>query len=81
MYAVSLHLTAIFISKSGGIYARSIIDDAVFSPERIIYTARPILSEGLVQDDPEIKFYPGNFDYALPQPLASTDSPEGVSGH
>lgn len=63
----------IFISKSGGMHARTIIDAAVFYPERIVFTARPILYGGLVQDDPEVKFYPGNYDYDLPQPLTSVE--------
>lgn len=63
----------IFISKDGGQHKRSIIDEAVFSPERIIFEAKPILQDGLVQDDPLLLFYDGDYDYELPQELSTSE--------
>lgn len=40
------------LSKSGSFLKRCIIDDAVFSPERCIFEAAPILGDGLVQRRP-----------------------------
>lgn len=43
----------IYISKSGGLYPRvRTFDKAVFSPERLIFEANPVLEDGLTQDRP-----------------------------
>jgi len=37
------------VSKSGSMLERQLIDDAVFSPERLIFEAKPTLGEGLAK--------------------------------
>jgi len=41
--------TYIKVSKSGSMLERQLIDDAVFSPERLVFEAKPTLAEGLSQ--------------------------------
>ena len=49
------------ISKAGTLLPRGPLDAAVFSPERLIFEADPILEDGLVQKRPEAKFIPGGY--------------------
>jgi hypothetical protein len=50
----------IFISKSGGIYPRvKTFDKAVFSPERLVFEANPLLEDGLTQDRPACYYEAG----------------------
>ena len=41
--------TEIKVSKSGSMLERQLIDDSVFSPERLVFEAKPTLSESLEQ--------------------------------
>jgi len=43
----------VFISKTGGQHVRSLIDESVGSPERIIYEADPELLDGIVKPERE----------------------------
>lgn len=52
-------LGRVTLSRSGALLERSIIDCAVFSPERLLFEANPVLGEGLVQHRPTPKFNPG----------------------
>ncbi len=56
------------LSRAGSFLKRGIIDAAVFSPERCIFEAPPILHDGLTQDRPKPKaFYGAYLDtHALP---------------
>lgn len=49
----------VVISKSGNQLLRSIIDDSVGSPERIIYEAQPVLLDGITAPDREFGVYHG----------------------
>lgn len=47
------------ISKSGSLLPRTLSDEAVFSPERLIFEASPVLGEGLKQLPRTVKHWPG----------------------
>jgi hypothetical protein len=55
------------LSAAGGRLERSIIDTAVGSPERVIYTGPPVLGPGVRRDPPPVQFYEGE---AIPVPDA-----------
>jgi len=60
------------LSAAGGRLERSIVDTAVGSPERVIYTGPPILGPGVRRDPPPVQFWEGE---AVPVPTAP---PPGV---
>ena len=45
------------ISKSGSLMKRQVFDSAVFSPERLVFEAKPTLGEGITQDQGEAKVF------------------------
>lgn len=47
------------LSAAGGRLERSIVDTAVGSPERLIFTAPPILGPGVFRDPPPLRFWEG----------------------
>ncbi len=47
------------ISKSGALLPRSLFDEGVFSPERLIFEALPVLGESLKQLSRIVKHWPG----------------------
>ncbi|MDD5277860.1 MAG: hypothetical protein PHR16_17525 [Methylovulum sp.] len=47
------------ISKSGSLLPRTLFDEAVFSPERLIFEATPVLGEGLKQLPRVVKHWQG----------------------
>ena len=55
------------LSAAGGRLERSIVDTAVGSPERVIYTGPPILGLGVRRDPPPVRFWEGR---AVPVPDA-----------
>ena len=61
---------AIKLAKDGKVLSRSIFDKAVFSPERLVFEARPTLSKGITQDDRECLYIKGNiFDVSSFKPI------------
>ena len=49
----------IAFGRNGAMLPRTLIDISVFSPERLIYEARPVLGEGLAQAPREWHHHPG----------------------
>ncbi len=47
------------ISSAGSILQRCVIDTAVFSPERLVFEANPIMGEDLIREAPESVFFDG----------------------
>ncbi|MEQ1531059.1 MAG: hypothetical protein ABL925_17225, partial [Methylococcales bacterium] len=47
------------VSKSGALLARVLFDESVFSPERLIFEAAPVLGDGVKQLPRIIKYWPG----------------------
>jgi hypothetical protein len=59
------------ISKSGTLLSRSLVDEAVFSPERLIFEAQPALGPGLQQLPRVSSYWPGG--------VLRTDDVKGLS--
>ena len=52
-------LGKIVVSKSGSFLERQLVDASVFSPERLVFEAKPILGEGITQDESKHILSPG----------------------
>jgi hypothetical protein len=63
------------ISSSPSFLRRGLIDQAVKTPERLVYESAPILQEGLTQDRPESILFPGGkLNTHLTQSLNKTET-------